>query len=349
MVQTQIQSGSQVLLPPPVGVIQQVLNSQDISISWLAGDGSDRCYYRIMDQKNSTSYVLMKLSEDDAYLLKEGKYEWVILSYLLTNYGIRVPRAIKLIPEYASLIIEDYGDIMLETYIHSNYRNSYELVEKIMLETVGICSKMLEISYDGSLWCQRQFDSKRFNWELEFFLNHYYQSTLGLFLSDSEKKEFDREASSLSDLISKNSSYFVHRDFHSRNIMVKDEGLALIDFQDARLGPPSYDLVSLIYDNYTPFTMKERKELFLKALDLIKKTNGSKVYQEILSEYKYVLLQRQLKAIGSYGYLTKKKQKRDYLCYVPYALESIEYELKDDRKFPFLSTSLIKKIKDQIS
>ena len=148
----------------------------------------------------------MKLSEDDAYLLKEGKYEWVILSYLLTNYGIRVPRAIKLIPEYASLIIEDYGDTMLETYIHNNYRDSYSRVEKIMMDTVGICSKMLEISYDGSLWCQRQFDSKRFTWELEFFLNNYYQSTLGLFLLDSEKEEFNIESQKLSELISKNSS-----------------------------------------------------------------------------------------------------------------------------------------------
>ncbi len=339
---------SQVLLPPPIGVIQDVLGCRDLGISWLAGDGSDRCYYRISDKIKKTSYVLMKLSQKDADLLKEGKYEWVILSYLLTNYGIRVPRAIKLIPEYASLIIEDYGDVMLETYIYNNYQNSFSLVENIMTETFRICSRMLSITYDGSLWCQRKFDKFRFSWELNFFLTHYYNDTLSLFLDDDEKSQFDREVEDLSSLISQNSSYFVHRDFHSRNIMVYDGQLAIIDFQDARLGPPSYDLISLIYDNYTPFTMEQRQRLFDKATALLKKENKDNIYDQILTEYKYVLLQRQLKAIGSYGYLTKKKQKRDYLCYVPKAVESIEYVVKEDNRFPFLSKKLIQKIKAHI-
>ena len=347
-IQTQTQSESQILLPPPIGVIQEVLSSKDLSISWLAGDGSDRCYYRIEDKDHNQSYVLMKLSQSDASLLKEGKYEWVILSYLLTNYGIRVPRAIKLIPEYASLIIEDYGDVMLETYIDKYYTEDYSKVEEIFSQATLICSRMLSISYDGSLWCQRKFDSSRFIWELNFFLTHYYNDTLSLFLSTSEKTLFDKEAKELSDFITGDSSYFVHRDFHSRNIMLKDGTLAVIDFQDSRLGPCSYDLVSLIYDNYTPLTMEERNSIFITSSKLIKESVSDKVYQRILSEYKYVLLQRQLKAIGSYGYLTKKKQKRDYLRYVPKALESILAVLKDDDRFSFLSKTLVSRMKEKI-
>lgn len=330
-------------LPPPKPAdVAHALGISKISIDWLAGDGSDRCYYRLKSPEIEQSLVLMQLSGSDAQALRENGYDWIKVAQILTSHGISVPKVITPIPHHAALIIEDYGDTMLEGKI-------FELLEEKAIESVfdlydsaaNIAAKFLTIpKLTDSVWCTRSFDSERLTWELNFFLQKYAFSVAGMVLTSSEKQSFDTEVGRLSEFIASHSHYFVHRDFHSRNIMIRGKELAIIDFQDARLGPAAYDLVSLCFDSYVPLTAIQRIQILEHSIKNFALTNGAHVAEEIQNTWKAVLLQRQLKAIGSFGFLTKDKKRGDYLRYVSPALTTLEEQNIFDPRWPLLSREI---------
>ena len=123
--------------------------------------------------------------------------------------------------------------------------------------------------------------------------------------------------------------------------MIHDESVAIIDFQDARLGPPSYDLVSLVFDSYVPISIESRLELLEKGLAYIRSSAGQAAYDRAKEEWRPMLLQRQLKAIGSFGYLTVDKHKGDYLRNVAPALQTLLDAGVQDSRWPFLSGRLL--------
>jgi aminoglycoside/choline kinase family phosphotransferase len=148
------------------------------------------------------------------------------------------------------------------------------------------------------------------------------------------------EVDALAEYLASFSHYFTHRDFHSRNIMVKDEQLALIDFQDARLGASSYDLVSLVFDNYVGFNLTTRTELLAQGLASLELVLTREETHALHASYPAMILQRQLKAIGTYGFLTLNKKRGNYLRYVAPAVESLGLDIIPDKRWSFLSTEL---------
>ena len=255
------------LSPPPPAALAKALKIERLTIDWLAGDGSDRCYFRVRSPELNRSYVLMQLSGTDADKLKIGQYDWVDVSNILKANGIAAPGCVAILSEYAAILIDDYGDVMLETatldfYKKSNINGCLPMFEGA-LRTIG---QFLAIpATPGNIWTKRSFDRDRFVWELRFFLAKFLEPIGHYTLSRHEMAEFSRDVEALSTYLSAASRYFVHRDFHSRNIMVHDDQVAVIDFQDARLGPPSYDLVSLVFDSYVPLSIEARLSLLVKG------------------------------------------------------------------------------------
>ncbi len=348
-----------VLTPGLIKSVALALNVPHPKITWLAGDGSDRCYFRIYTGKhnklNSKSFVLMKLSDADAQALKNNGYDWVTIAHILEEQNVKVPKIFTILQEHSAIIIEDYGDLMLETKVFElSKTNDLEVIKTIYHKGFEIISRFLEISkipdlqQSKPLWTQRAFDGERFVWELNFFLQKFVNQVAQVFLDDKEMAIFQSEAATIATILAENSQYFVHRDFHSRNIMVLEDGLAVIDFQDARLGPASYDLVSLIFDSYVPFTASMRRDLLQEAMTFLSVKHPPQIISEIKSLWKPMLLQRQLKAIGSFGYLTVDKQKGDYLKYVAPALKIIEDQGVQDERWPFISSVLMRRIADAV-
>jgi hypothetical protein len=330
------------LPPPSPDEVKLALKVSTLTIEWLAGDGSDRCYYRIQSPELKSSLVLMQLSGNDAKALAENGYDWIKIADILSGNGIFVPRVIASMPEHAALVIEDYGDLMLEnTVFHLAEKHQAVDIENIYKECFGILARFLKIPRDDSAtWCQRAFDHERFTWELNFFVDKYLVAALDIRFTEAEKRRFAAEAETLSSFLAGHSGYFVHRDFHSRNVMVQNKTLAVIDFQDARLGPPSYDLVSLCFDSYVPFSPSMRSALFRSALDVFAPVLSEKTMSEVIDTWKPMLLQRQLKAIGSFGFLTIDKKRGDYLKYVGPAIDAvINADVGDDR-WPMLSRDI---------
>ena len=337
------------LPPPPNAPVAVALGVKDVSIEWLAGDGSDRCYYRIIcDNDRNKTYVLMQLSNQDANLLEHDGYDWIKIAKILDRQRITVPKPVKSLPQFAALIIEDYGDRMLETIafdlLHQKQRS--ELVS-LYEQALGIIAKMIRIpSATTEIWCSRGFDEERYQWELDFFRKKFVGPVARWEFTKAEEAAFQKDCRMISAELAMYSRYFTHRDFHSRNIMVKNGRLAVIDFQDARLGSPAYDMVSLCFDSYVPFRDSERLQLMEDGMDIVRSQVSKTVREEINHHWRPMLLQRQLKAIGSFGFLTIDKNRGNYLKYVKPALETLDRPIVFDKRWPFLSGDLIERLKD---
>lgn len=332
----------EILPPPPEGVVAKALGLKSVAIGWLAGDGSDRCYYRVTSPERTDSLVLMQLSGQDAELLKQDEYDWIKVARILSAQGVFVPEVITTLRDNAAIVIQDYGDVMLEGRVQElAAQDEWPAIREMYRRCSSIVGQFLKVRPDPSaVWCKRSFDEDRYIWELHFFQKKYLNDVAGIILSKAEQDTFAREVHALAQDLAAQSRYFVHRDFHSRNIMAQGDKLAIIDFQDARLGSPAYDLVSLCFDSYVPFSGAFRRQIFADGLKVL----GVDVAQT----WKSVLLQRQIKAIGSFGYLTVDKGRGDYLKYVDPALRTLEEAEVYDERWPFLSGELLQSMRRKL-
>lgn len=339
------------LPPPKPSDVANALGITNLSIDWLAGDGSDRCYYRIKSPEIEQPLVLMQLSGSDAQALMNNGYDWIKIAETLQANAIPVPSVIAPMPQHAALVIEDYGDTMLEgKIIELIANNEIDSVFDLYDKAAKIAANFLSIPQSSTAtWCSRSFDAERFTWELNFFLQKYGEPIAGLHLSTSEQRLYDAEVAAISKFIASHSNYFVHRDYHSRNIMIREEQLAIIDFQDARIGPAAYDLVSLAFDSYVPLSINQRLKILEKSIDIVALGYGKTIADEIRHSWKAVLLQRQLKAIGSFGFLTNDKKRGNYLQYVRPALMTLESGIIFDSRWPFLSLEIPNRLRNSIN
>ena len=108
-----------------------------------------------------------------------------------------------------------------------------------------------------------------------------------------------------------------HRDYHSRNLMVQDRQLYIIDFQDARMGPDTYDLASLLRDSYVDLADQTVDELIAYFLALTGQSEGEREFRD---RFNLMALQRNLKALGTFGYQTTARRNPVYIQYIPRTL-----------------------------
>jgi aminoglycoside/choline kinase family phosphotransferase len=287
----------------------------------------------------------MQLSVDDALKLQSDQYEWIHVGNTLQQFGVRVPALIKNLKSYAALIIEDYGNKTFEQQAHSLLAlGEWKACKALYRDASQIIVQFLKIPKLSGSWSRRSFDAERYYFETDFFLHHYGKPIAGLEFSQEELDRYKQDLNAISDYLASFSQYFVHRDYHSRNLMYKNGKIAVIDFQDARLGSPAYDLVSLCFDSYVPLLPEQRLELMHQGLEALH-TLGTDVGVSASEHWRAILLQRQLKAIGSFGYLTLVKNRGNYLRYVRPALDTLAHDLVYDERWPFLSGTLLERIR----
>lgn len=316
--------------------IASTLGWQGIVHRPLTQDGSDRAYYRISDASGGTQHVLMCLGKEDQTRLATNNYDWIKIQRCLANRGFMVPEVLATLPEQGHLVTTDLGDQTLEQF--TTTCGWPEVCEKY-LEAIEIIRNFIQIPLDeNQVWTSRRFDEEKFLFELNFFKDHFL-IPLGLIKPASESTIFSTAIQSLAQEIAARSQYFVHRDYHSRNIMVAHNHLAIIDFQDARIGPASYDLVSLCCDPYVNLNINQRRHILGRGL--------SELYQvepNINEEWQPVMLQRQLKALGSFGYLTLSAKRGNYLKYARSAAAILQNLLAGYDRYPFFTNQIVNRI-----
>ncbi len=333
--------------PPSKEDLARLLGINELKIEWLAGDGSDRSYFRLISKDWDQPYVLMQLSGSDAEALQKDSYDWTDLCLeIRTKTKIHTPEIKAIFKDYGCLVIEDYGNKTFEQVIKKLLRqNDFSTTQAFYKQAFDILLEFLKLDEKTttSVWIKRGFDFEKFSWEFDFFFKHFIVGYLSLDLGEAEKLQLKEDFVNISKYLSQFSHYFTHRDFHSRNIMVcTDQKIAVIDFQDGRLGPLSYDAVSLVFDSYVPLKKEQRLQLMKNFTTSLPTESLQSAFEE---QWKPILIQRQLKAIGSFSYLSFVKKRGNYMIYVDEALETIFSAHVYDKRWPFLSSTFLEKIK----
>ncbi len=309
------------------------LDNTVTDIAPLAGDGSDRSYYRVHANRHRT-YVLMALSPADAVKLAAGCYEWTDVAAVLETARISYPHIVASLPD--GLLIEDCGDQTLEKALAEGERRP------LFARCFDIVANFLVIAKDNHrVWAQRCFTSEAYQQELNFFRRMFLDHALQLSLSPADNDALTRDFATISNFLAQFSDFFVHKDFHSRNLMVTADRIMVIDFQDACIGSPLYDLISLCFDSYLPLTLDTRLQLFAAGQRRIAQQLPATTVASNDEHWAALLLQRQLKAIGSFAKLTLVTHKGDYLRYVHPALAALPREMVASARWPFLSRTLL--------
>ena len=175
----------------------------------------------------------------------------------------------------------------------------------------------------------RKFDVKKLMWEFNFMLDYYVDEFCGSPLESSARKELSAVFTTLCESLAAEKLCFTHRDYHSRNLMCDQGHLILIDFQDARMGPCQYDLVSLLKDSYVKIDDTLAEEVIDFYIQLKEKEEGQKVDREKFGRiFDEMSIQRNLKAVGTFAYQSVKKNNNRYKDFIAPTLGYIRKVLR---------------------
>ena len=282
------------------------LGYRDYKIEVLGGDASFRRYYRIIDKDKS--YILM-----DSTANKEVLYPFIDISVRLLKVQVEVPRIIAQNLEEGYLLLTDLGSQHLADVLNNM---SVELLYMKAIEEILKIQKADTTNLEP-------YDREFLMFEMNLMQEWYLEQHLKRDLNQYEQKMLDDTLSLICDeVLSQPQNIFVHRDFHSRNIMMETgRKLVIIDYQDAKNGALTYDLVSLLKDVYVYFDPKQMENLALE----FKRLKGVKVSDEqFIRWFDFTGLQRHLKILGIFARLEIRDKKSDYIDNIPQTLQYID-------------------------
>lgn len=298
-------------------------------IDKLTGDASTRRYYRIFTSQKSYVVCLDNPFNDDA-----GKHPFVSVQQFLHENRVKVPDILDHNLSRGYMLQEDLGNVTLLQHMSTVKSNSeeFEIYKKIVDQLLELHMIPREKVKNPNLF-QLSFDHQKFMDETRFTFKYFLN-----FFNKLQDENFISELEGLFDPIMKRLAsqpmVITHRDFHSRNIMVKDGKYTFIDFQDARWGIPQYDLVSLLEDCYYDLNEENRQKLKRYYFEnLPAKIHGQKSWEEFSSFYEDMLIQRVYKAVGSFCYIYNWRKDDRYLKYIGFAMEKIRKVMMDNPKY----------------
>lgn len=296
-------------------------------IERLTGDASTRKYYRV--HCSNDSYVVCLDNPTEL-----NKNLFVLNQEFFKGNDIRVPKIFDKDVKKGYLLEEDLGDETLLKIlgIIKCSKQELEIYKKIIDEMIKM-HKISDEKLKNTVISQMSFDKAKLNEEIEFSLNYFIRKFLN---NDDESvfNEINKTFKGIIEDICKMPMVCTHRDFHSRNIMVKNGEYVVIDFQDARMGLPQYDLVSLLEDCYYDLTDENRetlKKYYYDNMDM--SALGQGTYEEFCWYYDLMLLQRVFKAIGSFSYIFEHRKDYRYVKYIGFAMEKIRKTMLKDERF----------------
>jgi len=278
------------------------------SITPLAGDASTRRFHRIALPDGSTHIVMdyggpLKRPTDDVYFNR-----------IFCVAELRVAEILKISPGTGCLVLEDLGDTLLEQALErADTQNRLSLLRRAVALAADIDRLGTPVLAESSRADGPALDAERFRFEMDYFLEHY----VGALLGRDRVAETVRTALHELARVAANQAKRVlcHRDFHSRNLMLLDDGsLAMVDIQDARWGPDSYDLASLLRDAYVDIPEEWVEPLIRHYLDHL---DAALPYDEFKQRFEIVAAQRMLKALGTFGYQIAVLGRRRYESAIP--------------------------------
>ena len=286
---------------------QSVKVSSEFCVIAASDDASFRRYFRGETEMGSFIFV-------DAPPEREDCQTFVKISELLVDIGINAPRVYQADFTEGFMMLTDLGN---QLYLDVLKSHDVELIGRLYAEAFSVLRKMAHIS------CAElpRYDEIRLQEEMNLFPGWFLTQQLSLSLSENENQMLEKVFGFLIENAIEQPQVFVHRDYHSRNLMVvTGDNPGVIDFQDAVSGPVTYDLVSLLKDCYWRFPRNQ----VVDWVETYRQDSSLDVgTEEFLRWFDLMGLQRHLKCAGIFSRLNLRDGKPDYLKDIPLVIEYI--------------------------
>ena len=298
--------------------------------------GSDRKYFRV--KSNRRTVVLMKCNDEDQDFSRHIEY-----TGFFRRYSIPVPELIEADHQNMSAVFEDIGNQSLYNWLKC--QREKEQIEKVYRQVIDVLILIHTVATEHVSECpilsNRLLDYKHLRWETDYFIERFVKGTENIMVKDLSalNSEFHRLALKVASF----PKTVIHRDFQSQNIMItKDGAPRILDYQGARIGPPAYDVVSILRDPYYRLEddMRERLLNYYISKVIPPAPPSEKVGRGDLKigewgitekEFRETLLpcrlQRHMQALGAYGFISSVKGKKYFLKYVPEGLRLLKEDI----------------------
>jgi N-acetylmuramate 1-kinase len=345
-------SGS--VAPAPLDRLERLVHeltgdSRPLCAREMAGGASTRRFFRVdlgRGQSAVAMYVPDATRSDEIVKTEGAGRRWPFLEVrdLLSSRGVRVPEVLAEACEDGFVLVEDLGEDTLARYLEREPGRREALYQAAVAD-LARAQRALAALPPGSIVAGRAFDEDLLRWEIDHF-REWGLEARGIELGAEDRALFERAADSVAHTIAGWPRGFVHRDYQSRNLMVRaDERgaprLTWIDFQDALLGPRVYDLVALLSDSYQTFD-----RAFVEArLDEYATERGLSPDERrrVGREFDLVTVQRKLKDAGRFVFIERVKQNPSFLPYVEPTIDKARAALErlaDDAELAALARLL---------
>ena len=293
--------------------LESVFDQGQIELTRLAGDASFRCYYRF--SLNGHCKIALDAPTD-----KSNNQGFIALQQMLNDQSVLVPEILAVNEEQGFFCLSDLGDLLLADVLtpenmQQYYRHAIEVLTRIHSSPTSKSYKLPVFNRDFILT------------ELEIFTQWLLHEHLQLELTAGDEEQLSKCFNMLIDSALSQPQVVMHRDYHSRNIMMlADNQLAIIDFQDAVIGPITYDIVSLLRDCYIRWPDEAISPLFDYFRKQIAKYMGlTDISDEQWQRWFDLMgLQRHIKASGIFARLYHRDGKKGYLKDIPLTLSYIQ-------------------------
>ncbi|MDQ3214253.1 MAG: phosphotransferase [Acidobacteriota bacterium] len=292
----------------------------------LTGDASDRRYFRVL-LPDTPSVVLSLHSSTFEF----DTLPFVNVARLLSRMPVPIPAVLGHADDLGVLALEDLGDVTLQAHLGAATPAEHAALYRQAVALIATLQRRGdELASPEYLPYGVAFDLEKLTWELDFFIKHFIEAYRGIVMSGSAREELRSEFGVVVAALAAEPRVLCHRDYHSRNLMLHGNQLFIIDFQDARMGPDTYDLASLLRDSYVDLPEPTVSELLAYFLAL-KGQAGDQ--SEFRRRFDVMALQRNLKALGTFGYQTTARRNPVYIQYIPRTLRYVRDNLENLPQF----------------
>ncbi|MGO9613300.1 MAG: phosphotransferase [Dissulfurispiraceae bacterium] len=293
---------------------------------FIGTGGSDRKYFRVKREQGSA--VMMRCLDGDPDYERSVEF-----TRFFHQYSIPVPELVFVDRHRMEALFEDLGDMSLYSWLKCP-REEWHIegvYKKVLSALIHIHVTATDHVAECPLLKERIFDYEHLRWETGYFMERFLGGLKNLIEQDAVTllHEFDRLAVKV-DAFQKT---VIHRDFQSQNIMItKGETPRLIDYQGARIGPPAYDVASILWDPYYRLGSKMRERLLQYYIDEMT-IRAHEKFDE--TEFTRTLipcrLQRHMQALGAYSFLSMVKGKKYFLKFIEEGLRLLDEDASVSR------------------
>ena len=322
-------------------ITQQGIESKEVIP--LTPDASTRKYYRIGWKKRTAIAAVYAEPFDPEF------HPYLDVTRLFLDCQIPVPEIYAVDGAAGIIVQEDLGDQQLFQVYEEESEDQCDQFKEEAIALIAKIQSATQHAYEtNSISSRLAFDEAKLSWELDFFFDHYFGSLRGETLRHAEVAELKAELNDISAELSAAPRVLCHRDYHASNLMIDPrKRIRVVDHQDARMGPASYDLVSFLLDrqpcppslaelrSHRLFFLEERRKLGLAPIDP----------DDFALEFRLMTIQRGLKATGTFSYQTAVSGRAAaYERFIQPTLEIVVQAAEWLERFPTLRRMLKERI-----